>query len=362
MKILLIGPGKLKIMPYAKFYLDNIDCQNNEVHLAYWNRDCKNEDTSSFNTVHLHEFSCKMSDDESLLSKFMCFKKYRKYCMNLLTEKFDLLIILHSLSGMMLYDVLRIHRFKYIFDYRDSTYESKNKLFAKIVSSMSKHSIVTFVSSDSFRRYFPKEYSGKIYTSHNLLEDSLLHRNYIKIPSDKIRIAFWGVIRHFTVNKEIINSVANDSRLELHYYGREQKDAYELKQYVESIGANNIYFHGEYNPDDRYKFVGQTDIIHNIYSDTDTNMSLAMANKYYDSIIFRIPQICQVGSFMGEMSTRSGVGIVLNPKDSNFNENLVEYYKKIDRIEFNKNCDNELNRILEEYRKGQMIIKEIVNN
>ena len=59
-----------------------------------------------------------------------------------------------------------------------------------------------------------------------------------------------------------------------------------------------MFFHGEYKPEDRYTFVRSTDLIHNIYK--DRNMMLAMGNKYYDGLIFYIPQLCMKGSFMGE--------------------------------------------------------------
>ena len=45
-----------------------------------------------------------------------------------------------------------------------------------------------------------------------------------------------------------------------------------------------MFFHGDYKPEDRYTFVRNTDLIHNIYK--DGNMMLAMGNKYYDGLIF----------------------------------------------------------------------------
>ena len=41
MKILIIGPGKMKYMPYIHFYLDNINWKAHDMHVAYWNRDEK---------------------------------------------------------------------------------------------------------------------------------------------------------------------------------------------------------------------------------------------------------------------------------------------------------------------------------
>lgn len=360
MKILLIGPGKLKYMPYAHFYLDVIDRVNNEVHLAYWNRDEKLEDTSKFNGIHLHEFSLYMVNDEKLFTKLRYTKRFAKFCKKLIKEyNFDRLILLHTISGVMLTDLLfGKYSNRYILDYRDSTYE-RIGFFRKLVGGMVKHSICTFVSSDAFRKYLPNKCNEKIYTSHNLLLESLSHREYTKIPSNKIRIAFWGFIRHVDINKVLIDAISKDERFELHYYGREQKDALDLKDYIKAIGANNVYFHGEYVPEDRYKFVAQTDMIHNIYSGENENM--AMGNKYYDSIIFRIPQVCQAESFMDQAASRANVGIGLNPISDDFTESLYVYYRGLDCKGFEEACDRELERVMKEYNSGIEVINEICN-
>ncbi len=351
-------------MPYARFYLDNIDCLKNEVHVAYWNRDERCEDTSSYQGIALHEFPLFMVNDAPLKTKFKCFRKYRAFVKGIMkAQSFDFIIILHSLCGLMIYDVLQKHyKGRFILDYRDSTYESRNTLFGKAVKNLCRMSRVTFVSSDAFRRFLPNDCTEKIYTSHNLLEDSLLHREYQKTPSDKIRIAFWGFIRHFEINRVLIDRIAADKRFELHYYGREQKDALNLKEYAKNTGANNIYFHGEYNPDERYEFVKITDLIHNIYSGANENMAMAMGNKYYDSIIFRIPQVCQLGSYMGETSVTHQVGFMANPEDADFCDKVYNYYISLDKDNFKKACDIELDRIYTEYKRGKITISEIINN
>ena len=360
MKILLIGPGKLKYMPYAHFYLDIIDRNTNEVHLAYWNRDTKEEDYSRFNGIHLHEFSLSMQNDEPLLTKLWYTYRFSRFCKKLIKKhKYDKLIILHTIPGVMLCHVLfGEYSNKYILDYRDSTYETLG-FFKKLVGNMVKHSICTFVSSDGFRNYLPKEHSNKIYTSHNILMDSIKHREYEKKQSNTIRVSFWGFIRHIGHNKLLISRLANDERFELHYYGREQKDALELKKYVQVMGIKNVFFHGEYNPEDRYEFIKKTDIIHNTYN--DRNMMLDMGNKYYDGVIFRIPQLCMLGAYMAEACLKYNVGTALNPNDESFADNLYKYYIDLDKTSFEACCDNELDRIMKEYIQGTHIINQLIN-
>lgn len=361
MKVLIMGFSKVKYMPYMNFYFDNLDSSKHEIHILYWNRDLQSEDLSKYQGCIFHEFRCYQEDDVSKLSKLRSFAKYRKFAKGLLKkEKFDFIFVLHTLTGVLVADVLKKHnRGKYIFDYRDSTYESFAP-YKRIVASLTRNSRATFVSSDAFRKFLPKDCAEKIYTSHNVLSDSLKHRDEKKlygIPSDKLRIAFWGFIRHEEINKELIRRIAADSRFELHYYGREQQVALNLKAYATELNAENVFFHGEYTPEQRYEFVRRTDIIHNIYY--DANMMLAMGNKYYDGLIFRISQICMPGSFMGECVERAGVGLVCDPHDADFTERVYAYYRGLDQGKFDRNCDVELEKIMEEYADANHIIHQI---
>lgn len=361
MKILIMGFTKIKFMPYINFYLDNISKESNDIDILYWNRDLSGEDTSNYQDCGLHEFKCYQEDDVSKLSKISSFLKYRTFAKKVIKQgNYDFLIVLHSLPAVLIYDVIK-NKFKnkFIFDYRDSTYEGFAP-FKKLVGGLVKTSSATFVSSNGFRRFLPESEKAKIYTSHNLLTDSLSHRDEKRlngIKSDKIRIAFWGFIRHEEVNREIINKIAKDDRFELHYYGREQQVALNLKQYAKEIDANNIFFHGEYKPEDRYEFVRNTDLIHNLYYDNNT--MLAMGNKYYDGAVFRIPQLCMTGSFMGECAEKAGIGFQCSPYSESFICDVYNYFTNLDAEIFDNNCDNELSHILEEYNSSKEVLKNV---
>lgn len=359
MKILIMGFTKMKFMPYMNFYLQNIDLEKNDVHVLYWNRDLQPEDM--LDGVTFHEFRCYQEDDVSKLSKLSSFSKYRKYARKIIREgQFDFICVLHTLPGVLIADELKKrYAQKFILDYRDSTYEMFAP-FKKAVANLVKNSYATFVSSDGFRKYLPAEHNEKIYTSHNLLRSSLAHREDragAVVPSDKIRIAFWGFIRHEDINLHMIRRIAADSRFELHYYGREQQVAEQLKKYVADNGIQNVFFHGEYKPEDRYTFILHTDMIHNIYYDTNT--MLAMGNKYYDGAMFRIPQLCMSGSFMGQMAEEKGIGFTCDPRSDSFTEDVYRYYQELDMPSFYEACDAETARVVAELDAGSAVIKKV---
>lgn len=360
MKILIIGFAKIKYMPYLNLYLDNIDTSKNDVHILYWNRDLQQEDVSHIKNVTLHEFKCYQEDDASRIGKIGSFLKFRKFAKDLIKkEKFDFLIVLTSVLAVLLSDILSgKYKNRYFFDYRDVTYERLG-FYKRLVQRIEANSRLTFVSSDAFRKFFHPEHQKKIQTTYNFLTDSLNHRNdkaLFGTKSEKIRIAFWGLIRHEEINKKLIKRLGNDVRFELHYYGRETETSRNLKKYAEANSIKNVYFYGEYKPEDRYEFVKNTDIIHNIYD--DSNMMYATSNKYCDGAIFRIPQICTKGSYMGEKVEEHGVGCAVNMDSATLADDIYTYYNSIEKNKFKADCEKLENIIIEDYENTVKLIKE----
>lgn len=357
-----MGFTKLAYMPYVYFYLEKLTKYNNEIHLLYWNRDEK-EDVSLPFQITLHEFRFYQEDEVPKLKKIKSFIKYRQYAKQLLlNNKFDLVVVLHTIPGVLLYDILKKSYYaRYILDYRDVTFENI-KIYKKVIHKLVENAAATFVSSDAFRIYLPNKDS--IYTSHNILIDSLANRDVRRYQSRKIkpiRIRFWGFIRHEDINKSIIAGLANDSRFELHYHGREQETAQSLKNYCQELNTRNIFFHGPYRPEERYNFAKETDLLHNIY-ENDSQTINAMGNKFYDGLIFYIPQLCNMGSYMGKQVTKAKIGFECHPYSHSFADALFNYYNSISWPNFEENCDSRLNEILVEYHKGVDVISGIMRN
>lgn len=360
MKILLLGFTKISYMPYMHFYIKQLKKNNCDISILYWDRDGK-LDTKIPEGVIGYKFNSYVEDSFPLICKIHSFIKYRKFAKKILREhKFDKLIILHSTPGIVLFDILKkSYHDEYILDYRDFTYETI-KFYRYLIHQLVLNSQATFVSSDGYRKYLPK--SNKIYTSHNLLIDSLYNRNIRRSKSrdiKPIRIRFWGFLRGKEINTNIVDALGNDMRFELHYHGREQEQGRNLRKYCKEKGLRNIYFHGAYKPEDRYQFASETDLLHNMYENDAKTMN-AMGNKYYDGLIFYIPQLCNEGSYMGNQVKEHEIGITLTSDDKNFNDEVYRYYHSIDWFEFEKNCDSVLEGIMKQYYEGVHLLQKIM--
>ncbi|WP_312654102.1 glycosyltransferase [Proteiniclasticum sp.] len=361
MKVLILGFTKISYMPYMHFYVEQLKKNNCDIHLMYWKRD-QTPDSQCPDGIKSYVLDQYQEDSVPLIYKLGNFYKYRNQVLKILkNQNFDFIIALHSTPGVLMSDILT-SKFKgrYIVDYRDFTYEN-HAYYKRIIHKLVENSAATFVSSDAFRQYLPNR--DNIFTSHNILTDSLEYRDIRRIlprESEPIRIRYWGLIRHEDINLKIIKKIGNDQRFELHYHGRSQKTGRLLQEYCKENKLTNVFFHGEYKPLDRYKFIDKTDLLHNIF-DNDKTMKPAMSNKYYDGILFYIPQICNEGSFMGEQVKNNCVGIALNPYSPNFADEIYNYYHDIDWISFNNSCDKTLDNIINQYNDGINVIEKIIH-
>ncbi len=358
MKVLLVGFTKIAYMPYMHFYLDQLRSTGHQVSLVYWDRDGM-PDANVPEGVEAFRFAFTVMDSAPIIRKIVPFLKYQAFVKRLLKNKsFERVVILSTLPGILLSRFLtRQFDAKYIFDYRDVTYE-RFRIFKLKVHQLVDHSIFTFVSSDAFRALLPDR--KNILTTHNISPDFYKKKNELdscrrfEIP---LRIRFWGFIRHEKINRIIIDAISRDDRFELHYHGREQDEANNLKNYCQSIGAQNIYFHGEYKPEDRHGFAMETDLLHNIYANDTTRY--ALGNKYYDGLIHKIPQICNEGSYMGERVEMDGVGCAIDPGNCGFCDQIFNFYKALQWTEFETNCEETLKKVLIEYEESSETLRAI---
>lgn len=351
MKILLLGFGKISYMPYMHLYLDNIE--NAEFDLIYWDRDGKKDDLIPKKIKNAYKYEAFLEEQLPFKKKLKYFYGYRKFAKKILKKnKYDRIIVLHTTPGLTLMDYLILnYRNKYLLDFRDVSYEYIS-IYRKLVGILSNNANKTFVSSDAFRKFLPKK--NKIYTVHNFLKDSLNYKNDENLNTSvkKIKISYWGLVRHVEINKKLMDALGNDKRFELHYYGRMQQDGRDMEKYASENNYKNIYFHGSYMPEEKYDFAKKTNIIHNLY-DVDPVMGNAMGNKYYDSIIFKIPQLCTKDSYMGKRVASEGVGLELSFDEGNIADYIWKYYNNLDRNKYNKACELALKKVLKE----QEIIK-----
>lgn len=357
MKALVLAGANIRLMPYLFGYFEQLSKLGYETTLFYWDRDGL-KDRELPEDVESICFKKEMKNDIPKFAKLANFLKYRKAALKLLnSQHYDRVIVCDTQFAVLLSDVLlKKYKKRYIFDYRDPSYETIG-IYKKRVAEIVLNSKATFISSDAYRENLPHcEY---VYTTHNITMKDLQYRNIRKIfprNVDKIRISFWGCIRDTDINLSLIKGLANDSRFELHYHGTIENTAKKIVEYCDKANIKNVFLHNGYLPDERYNFARETDIIHNMYNNGGKS-NPSMGNKYYDGIIFYIPQICTEGGFMGLEAEKKNVGITINPTVP-FADTLYNYYRNIEWDNFEKSCNYCLDTILKEKTDIDNVLRE----
>ena len=347
----MIGFSKIKYMPYLFYHLDALTGLDSIcVDLIYWNRDLKND--STLNKTNLFEFKRHQDETTSLFGKVINFLKYRFFAERIIKKSQpDLIIVLHSMPGVLLQRLLRKkYSFKYIFDYRDITYE-KHIFYKKKINKLANNSLLTLISSPKYKTVFDIPNQKKLFVSHNvrLIDLTLFKKNKNEQLKRKLTIAFWGIIRHTSINIRLIDAIKNDCRFTVLYYGPDNNCVKEIKKYLANNNIANVFFMGQYDPEQRKNMAQKADIIHNLYNFDDHNMNKAISNKFYDGIIFQKPQMCINGSYMAEVVKEYDIGIVVDfSKPDLANYIFNEYNRLFMSPIFFSNCEKLVSNVKNE--------------
>lgn len=331
----IIFIGDLYVCPYLHRYTDECDANNIQYEFLFWNRSGEKLDLPE-NYIY---FDMQSDEEQFFATKAIDFLKYRHWLKKQLKEKkYQKLIILSTLSGIILCDVLKKYKSKYIFDIRDYSYE-RIKPFYLIEQKIIENSAYTAISSPGFKSFLPN-YDYVII--HNMQRnESVIRGDFKKKPyGSSLNIVWNGTMRYFNHQKRIIESLANDDRFVVYYHGTGP----ELEQYKNFVNANNIknvFFTGRYDNSQKRELLKDADILNNSYwIDNENEVLYAVSNRYYDGLIYRIPQLVEANTYKTSICEENKIGIGLDPRNNNFADLLYEWYFSVNEHLFGERCES----------------------
>lgn len=351
----IIFIGDLKYCPYLKRYTSILEQSDIKYEVLYWNR----EALISKHPENYFGYKKKSKLNKSIYRKFFDFLGYKFWLNNKLAKNnYDKLVILSTLSGIISFEVLMSkYKNKYIFDIRDYSYEY-NRIFYWLEKKIIKYSYFTSISSEGFKVFLPKEFDYvKVHNFNSI--DTKYTKYFTKKNKDQVINLVWmGAVRYFNHQVKIIDQLKNDSRFNMIYHG----SGADLEDYIKHCNVNkvrNITFTGEYNNEQKHELIAEADIINNSYmTDKIMEVQYAISNKYYDGVVYKVPQLVEINTYKYNKVIDKGLGIGISPEDDNFADKLYNYYHNIDQEKFNENCRDALNEIIKE---DEQYIKSVMN-
>lgn len=166
-------------------------------------------------------------------------------------------------------------------------------------------------------KYYDVYYSRFFRGPHLVLENKPLRKN---VPprlarSDKsglLIVGVVGLIYQAAPLRALFDAVKDDDSVEVHIHGR-LYDAQNSRELIESYCAmqRNIVFKGEYDFfRDAATIYGGLDILYVSYDTVDTmqNNRVALPNKLYEAMYFRVPVVASKGTYLAERVMPQGIG------------------------------------------------------
>jgi len=297
---------------------------NNSINIIAWNRENRTVDVNETNYYLYQKFSPAGKLTKKLLN-LIGFAKYIKSINKqihpaiLIASHWDMLFILSFIKKkdqILIYENLDIPT-------------ANNRIILFILQLIEKYALKKTDAIIFASRFFQPLYS--FYKRNTfILENKPLQENQIEIlpqiSKKKLIVSYIGLVRYLDIMKNLVDAVIRFDNIELYIHGDGQ-DLEALKNYAANY--ENIHFTGRYEMKDLPYLYANSDIVWAAYPNKDYNVKYAISNKYHESIEYNTPCIFSEKTLLGEWIEEKGLGITVNPYDTN---NIISILKK--------NCEN----------------------
>jgi glycosyltransferase involved in cell wall biosynthesis len=336
----IIYIGSINRCPYLKNYTNCLDELGVNYELISWDRSVDNQiNTIGTNEKKHHIFKYPSKEQRSPVYKIGDFYRFSKYVKKIIRyQNYEKLVVLTTMSGVViLKELCNQYKNNYIFDYRDASFEYF-KPFKWVLNKIVVNSSFTSISSKGFLEVLPNH--GNYIMAHNCSSLETITNNS-KMKNSKVVVGYIGGLRESDYMKSLIDKFGDDDRFKFVIHGGGE-NLQELIDY--SKGISNVIFTGEYSESHKRELVKDLDVICYNYPESFVN-NLALANKFYDGLLFRKPLLGNINTYSGKLIKDNNVGISLDFEDPEYKEKLYNYYLNYDAQSFEKKCDILLDEI-----------------
>lgn len=323
MKVFIFDSTTIDKAPYIQNYTNIFDEMGVEYDVCTWDKYSGNGTVSKKSgliTIHKQWHLGKRK-----LFDFVCVSRILKKLIQ--EEGYTHLIVVNSIWAILLYDVLRLLKGKYILDIRD--YKCENIFGVKaILRNIIDNSFFTTISSGGFRVFLP--ISDKIIENHNISNcdykesEVTLHRN-----KDIVNIVYMGHVRYFEENKKLIDGIVDYKQFTLTYRG-----SYAVGCKLQDYKSTNIRFCGKFDNKDKPSLYKKYDVIHSLYGNGHISITSLLPNRLYDAVLFKKPILASSGTYLAEIVEKYKLGLVLDLDNGDFMKKLSSYIQSFDEKDF----------------------------
>ena len=342
----------LNTCPYIDKYLDVLNQKNISYEIIIWNRSGEKKQYPANYQV----FQEKSDIFVPRWKKVGAFIRFRTFLNQIIMKReYEKLIMLSTVPAVLCYGLLtKKYRRKYIFDFRDLSYE-RYGFFKRLVRRIIENSYFTCISSPGFA----EKLELNTYTmAHNFrYKDWECQLEKPNLNIRPIQLLHIGITRGEEFNKKIADIFGGDDRFEVNIVGS-GNDTETFKTYIKNIP--NIKVKGTYNNEDKMNYIENASMLLYYYPG-DYNCDSALANKYYDGLIYKKPLIGNINTYSGKRLQDKELGISLDIDDDCFSDKVFEYVQTLDQSKYMDAVKKEMNLVIKEDAIYLARIKEFLD-
>ncbi|MEG2814415.1 MAG: glycosyltransferase, partial [Oscillospiraceae bacterium] len=366
MRICIIGEANREEMPYIERYITFFTRCELDFDVIYWNKNLietenkdktekkekkdktnKTEEKLKQNktpealdliSTKPNEFIFNYPLKNGVANKIIADLKFRKFILTKLkASNYDRIVVLTTIPAMLLKDYLeKNYKEKYLFDFRDYTYENFGA-YKKAVDKIIENSKITTISSKGYMDFLA--YNEKIIMNHNMcFYDNKSDFSDIK-TKQVINIGFIGNARYYDENVELIEKLKNTFQYQLWYIG-DNKNSSQLEEYTKTNEIKNTSFIGKYANSQKFELYKNIDIVNSISADDEFQSTTSLPTRLYEACLLNKPIIASKGTYLGEIIDQYRIGIVIDVFKDDVSEKLDNYLKNFDNQQFLQGCEN----------------------
>lgn len=351
-KIAILSCVNIKHMSLISLYTDILKREGIEYDVIYMDKYGEDEEIEC---NHKYRYVNKIDRNLPRLIKKVKYYLFKPWaCRIMKKNNYDFIIVWNDLAIFLFANFLKKeYEKKYCLNVRDNMYYDKKKYLRMYRRCFAGSSFNT-IASKGFLDFLPSDVQFLPIHSLNLsvLNGMRIHER-MRRKDEKIRIGFIGYVRYFERNKKMLQCFSNDSRYEIHYYG---KGANELKKYAEINGIKNGFFHDSFPVADTAMYLENIDIMNNLYGNDSLNTRKAISIKFFHSLYARIPILVNTDTYIGAVADSLGIGFYVTDFSEQLKDELFEWYHKIDFDKLSQSCENYLLSIEKENREFEKIV------
>lgn len=321
--------------PYLKKYEDFFKDRAIDYQVIFWNR------TSDIVQNTGHYIYINQYCAGSKLKKIGVFLKWRKQVLKILSKnKYDKLIILSTVPGVLLYNYLKKnYKGRYLFDIRDYTMEL-NPIFSYIVTNLVQSSAITTISSKGYYKWLKP--SDKIIPNHNITCDEIEIGTKQYFINERLNFTFVGNVRLDLQTRMVLTKLKNSKRYNSGFIGRIVPGC-DIFQLCKNENIDNVYFSGSFEVTQKPIIYENIDLINAVYANAPSGKigygdSTPLPNRIYDCVCFKVPIVCCKGIYLEEIVKEFNLGFAIDAFTDNIEDEFNKYVSRFNREEFLHGC------------------------